>query len=217
VIRSGWRNAALRRLLLVAALALLPVLAGCEAGDNAQTLNFHQPTDGTGAVAGSIAIRNVFVLGAPLGSSLTPGQSAGLFFGLVNSGAPDRLISITAPGTAVAVRLPGSGVPVQTMRPVLFTGPQPQAYLVDLTRTLASGSSLKLILHFRRQGDVALEVPVLPWAANLTTLSPAPNPSSSPAGTHPSSPTPTVTPTPTPAATATPTATPTPTPTPSRS
>jgi len=33
------------------------------------------------------------------------GQTAGLYLGLVNVGAPDRLLSITAPGTATTVQL----------------------------------------------------------------------------------------------------------------
>jgi copper(I)-binding protein len=208
VIRSGWGKAPLRRLLLVSAAVLIPALAGCEAGNNAPTIDFHQPTDAAAAVAGDIAVRNVFILGAPLGSSLQPGQSASLFFALVNSGQPDRLLAISAPGSATSVRLPGGGIPVAHLRPVLFTGPQPQAYLVNLIRTLTSGSAIKLILHFQNEGQVTLQVPVMAQAANLTTLSPPPSPSPSPtAGTaahrhHKGLPAPTVTippsPTPTP-------------------
>ena len=38
----------LRRPLLASAAALLPVLAGCEAGNQAPTLEFHVPTDEIG-------------------------------------------------------------------------------------------------------------------------------------------------------------------------
>ena len=65
------------RLLVLAIAALIPALAGCEAGNNAPTQEWHQPTDGAGTVHENISIRNVFVLGAPLGATLTSGQSAG--------------------------------------------------------------------------------------------------------------------------------------------
>ena len=108
MIGSGWGSALPRRLVLVAVAALIPVLAGCEAGNNAPTLDFHYPTDAAGTSVGDLAIRNVFVLGAPLGRNLARGQSASMFLALVNNGAPDKLISITAPGTAASVTLPAS-------------------------------------------------------------------------------------------------------------
>jgi copper(I)-binding protein len=206
VIRSGWRNAPLRRLLLASAAALIPVLAGCEAGNNAPTLEFHYPTDAAGVLVGDISIRNVFVLGAPLGSSLAPGQSASLFFALVNSGPPDRLLSISAPGSAASVSLPGGTVAVGMLKPVLFTGPQAQAYLVKLTRPLANGTSIKLVLHFQKEGNVTLQVPVVPRASFYVTYSPPPSPTAATAATvahrhRRAGATPTIGPTPTPSST----------------
>jgi copper(I)-binding protein len=200
----------MRRLLLVAAAAAIPVLAGCEAGDNAPTIEFHYPTDAAGLVAGQIAIRNVFVLGGPLGSALRPGQSASLFFSLINDGTADRLLSITAPGTATAVKLPGGSVAVNPFKPVLFNGPAPEAYLVGLTRTITGGSDVRLVLHFQKQGAVAIEVPVFPAASHYATYSPPPSPAATTASKHsgvtPSASasargTPSLTPTPSPSAT----------------
>jgi copper(I)-binding protein len=202
----------MRRLLLVSAAALIPLIAGCEAGNDAPTLNFHYPTDATGTVVGQISIRNVFVLGAPLGSTLKPGQSASLFFSLVNDGSADRLLSITAPGSAASVRLPGGSVAVNPFQPVLFNGPVPQAYLVDLTRTITGGSNLTLVLHFQKQGAVTLEVPVFPAASHYATLSPPPSPSATTTSKHHK-----VTPTPSPSGSVTPSPTPTPSPSPSAS
>src|SRR5258708_23987736 len=90
----------------MAIAALIPVLAGCEAGNNAPTQEWHQPTDGAGIVHDNIAIRNVFVLGAPIGSSGPAGQSAGVFLALFNHGSPDKPLSITAPGTAASRLMP---------------------------------------------------------------------------------------------------------------
>jgi copper(I)-binding protein len=202
VIRSGWRSALPRRLVLVAAAVLIPVLAGCEAGNEAPTIQFHYPTDAAGTVVGGITIRNVFVLGAPLGSQLHKGGAASLFVAIVNNGAPDRLLAITAPGSAASVSLPSGGVPVIFRHPVLLSGPRPQLVLTDLTRNLTSGSSLKLRLTFQKAGLVTLEVPVVPRAAHYATYSP-PQPTvavSTPATT----PTTSVTPSASPHATASP-------------
>ena len=186
MIRSR-RPAALPRRLLIAAVAgLIPVLAGCEAGDNAPTLHWHQPTPGASAQAGGVAISNVFVLGAPLNTSLARGQSAGLFFGLVNSGTPDKLISIAAPGAARTVTLTGGPVSLPDEKAVLLTGPAPKAVLEDLARPLAGGSSVRVIMTFRNAGSVTLNVPVLPRSDSYLTYSPAPSPSATKtAGRHP--------------------------------
>jgi copper(I)-binding protein len=180
VVRSAgvgqhWSKARLRSLLLVSVAALIPVLAGCEAGDNAPTADFHYPTDAAGTVAGDLSIRNVFVLGAPLGSSLARGQSASLFFAVVNTGTPDRLISISAPGVATSVRLPAGGVAINTNESVLLTGPTPVAYLVKLTRPLGSGTDITIVMNFQKQGPVSVQVPVFARATHYVTYSPAPS------------------------------------------
>jgi len=180
VIRSGWRSALPRRLVLVAAAALIPAIAGCEAGNNAPTLAFHYPTDAAGTTVGQLSIRNVFIVGAPLGSSLAPGQSASLFLALVNDGSsPDRLLSITAPGSASSVVLAGGSIEVISRHPVFLTGPQPKAYLVDLTRTLTSGSDIKLVLNFLKAGPVTLMVPIFAKATHYVTYGAPPSPTPS--------------------------------------
>jgi copper(I)-binding protein len=181
VIRIGWGSARPRKLALVAAAALIPVLAGCEAGNNAPTLAFHYPTDAAGISVGGLAIRNVFVLGAPLGRSLVAGQSASVFLALVNNGAPDKLIGITAPGTAASVTLPGN-IPINLGHPVFFTGPTPRVVLTDLTRPISSGSTIRLVLTFQKAGPVVLLVPVMARAAHYVTYAP-PQPSASPPAT----------------------------------
>jgi len=193
--------------VLVAAALLIPVVAGCEAGNNAPTQEFHYPTDTAGfppdtagsIAMGNLAIRNVFILGAPIGQELRTGQSASLFLAMINDGPPDKLISVSAPGNATAVSLPAGGVPVLDGRPVLLSGPKPQLILVGLTRNIASGSSIRLNLTFQHAGTVTLLVPVMPHAVHYKTYAPpqptqttsvAPSLSASPPGT----PTPATTP-----------------------
>ena len=161
-----WRShriAGPRRLAVLAIAALVPVLAGCEAGANAPTQQWHQPTDGAATVHNDIAIRNVFVLGAPIGTQLAAGHSAGLFLALINEGSPDRLLSITAPGTAKSVTLPGGTVRLGSQQSVLLTGPAPKVILQDLTRPLSrrhhrqAGAELpeRRERHHGRPGDAA--------------------------------------------------------------
>ena len=170
------RNAApLRALAVVAAAVLAPAIAGCEAGFNAPTQRWHPPSAGASTVVHNVLrINNVFVLGQPPAFSLTRGSSAGLFLALDNSGAPDRLIAITAPGTAAAVQLPAGGVGVASEQAVLLTGPAPQVILRGLTRSINGGQHILVVLHFLRAGNVPMLVPVMPRAQWFSTFSPAP-------------------------------------------
>jgi hypothetical protein len=181
VIRSGRARTLPRRLVVLAVAALVPVLAGCEAGTNAPTQDFHYPTDTAGMVVGQMSILNVFVLGAPLGSSLGRGQNASLFLNLVNQGPSDRLISISAPGIAKSVTLPPGGVSVPSGKPNFsLSGPHAAAYLTDLLKGLRSGPDITLVLDFQKLGPVTLQVPVMPRATHFTTYGPAPKPTHSP-------------------------------------
>lgn len=188
-----------RRLVILAIAALIPALAGCEAGFNAPTQQWHQPTDGTGAVHNDIAIRNAFVLGAPLGQRIPVGHSAGVFLALINEGSADRLLTISAPGTARSVTLPGGTVPLASHQAVFLTGPAPEVILQDLTRPLSGGSTVRLVISFQNAGTLSLVLPIMPQAQYYSTFSPPPSPSPSPSA-HPrakSSASPAATPTPT--------------------
>ena len=179
MIRSSRTGLASRRILLAAVAALVPLIAGCEAGTDAPSLQWHQPTDGSTAGADGITISNAFVLGAPIGSVIKRGQNAGLFLGLVNTGAPDRLVGISAPGTASSVLVPGGQVALATNQRELLTGPSPELVLENLVRPLSGGSVVTIVLTFANVGVVRMHVPVMPRAQYYTTLSPAPSPSPS--------------------------------------
>jgi copper(I)-binding protein len=207
VIWSSHRATRPRRLVVLAIAALIPVLAGCEAGNNAPTQQWHQPTEGAGTQVGQIAIRNVFVLGAPAASQLT--ERPRLFFAVVNGGPPDRLLSVSAPGAAKSVTLPGGSVNLATNRGVFLTGPAPQVILNDLTRPLSGSASIHLVMTFQNAGSVTLTVPVVARASYYATFLPPPSPTpTATIGKHRSSASPT------PSGTATPSASPSPTPTP---
>lgn len=181
MIRSS-RKPAGRRLLVLAIAALIPALAGCEAGNNAPTQEWHQPTDGSQKVHDEISIRNVFVLGAPIGSTIKAGGSAGVFLALINNGSPDRLVKISAPGTAKSVMLPGGAVSLASQQAVFLTGPSPKVVLEGLTRPLTGGSTVLLKLTFQNAATVSLTVPVMPRAQYYSTFSP-PSPTPSPTPT----------------------------------
>lgn len=196
MIRSSLRIARPRRLVVLAIAALIPALAGCEAGYNAPTQQWHQPTDGTAAVHNNIAIANAFVLGAPLGERIPVGDSAGVFLALTNQGSSDKLLSMSAPGTARSVTLPGGAVPLASQQSVRLTGPAPEVILQGLTRPLTGGSTVRLVMIFQNAGVLSLVVPVMPQAQYYSTFSPPPSPSPSPSTSPKASATPSASPSP---------------------
>jgi copper(I)-binding protein len=208
VIRSSQRIGRPRGLVILAIAVLISALAGCEAGTDAPTQQWHQPTDGTLAQFNNIAIRNAFVLGAPIGQTIPAGQSAGVFLALINNnGSADRLTGISAPGIARSVTLPGGSVRLGSQQVVLLTGPVPKIILQNLIKPLKGGSTVRLVLTFQNAGsDNDLTVPVMPKAQYYSTFSPPPAPTPSPTvGKHHHRATPSPTsPTPTPSPTATP-------------
>jgi len=179
VIRSSRGHVVPRRIVIAAAAALVLLTAGCEAGSNAPTLHWHQPTNGTfKQVTSNITISNAFVLGAPIGKVLVQGQNAGLFLSLVNAGLPgDRLVGISSPA-ATSVHLPPGGVRLLPGQRVLLAGPKPKLLLENLTMSLRGGKAIDITLTFARAGSVTIPVPIMPRATFYTTFSPAPAPAS---------------------------------------
>ncbi|HEY7263313.1 MAG TPA: copper chaperone PCu(A)C [Trebonia sp.] len=179
--------------LLIAALALLiPAAAGCEAGLDAPTLQFHPASAGAHAEVNGISINNVFVLGAPGGHPVPTGQSASLFLSLYNGGTGnDTLVSVSSPDAASSVQVTGGTVSLPVNSLVNLMGPQPSVVLSGLTQPLASGTAIPVTLDFQHAGSVTLDVPVQPQQYYYSTFSPPP---AAPAGS----------PTPTPTGTATP-------------
>jgi copper(I)-binding protein len=175
VIRSRRGVLSLRGLAAVAVASLIPAIAGCEAGANAPTQQWHQPTAGASAIVNNtLRINNMFVLGPAPGFSLPRGASAGVFLALTNDGVPDRLLSINAPAAATSVRVPIGGISLGHKQSLLLTGPSPRVLLVHLTRILNGGQYVRVNMTFQNAGHVSLLVPVMPRAAFYSTFSPAP-------------------------------------------
>ncbi len=193
MIRSN--DGKLLRRLTIGALALaVPVLAGCEAGNNAPVFEYHPAADGAYGSAGPVSIINSFVLGAPDSKPLPKGGSAGMFLGLYNTGrSADKLLSVSAPGVAASVKLVGGSVALPPQQPAYLTGPQPKVVLTKLSKPLSSGQTITVDLTFQNAGTVELPVPVEPRENYYTDYSPPasatpsvkrPKPAVSPAPPH---------------------------------
>jgi copper(I)-binding protein len=172
--RSG-KTVAGRLLLGAGVLALLiPAIAGCEAGADAPTLEFHPASFGAQTDFNGIQITNAFVLGAPVGSTVASGSSASLFVSLYNSGgSPDTLLSAKAAGVASSISLSGGTVPLPAnSAPVNLTGPEPEVVLEDLTKPLTGGSYIPVTFDFQHAGTVTLQVPVEAQDFQWATFSP---------------------------------------------
>jgi copper(I)-binding protein len=206
VIRSSHGSTLLRRLLTGAIVLLVPVLAGCEAGDNAPTLEFHPAANGAYGTASAIVVDNAFILGGPDNTPLATGSSASMFLYVYNgSGSADKLVSASAPGTATSVQLAGGSIALPAQSAARLTGPQPKIVLTGLTRTLAAGQTVPVVLTFQNAGAISLSVPVEARSTYYASYLP-PAPSVSPA--KPAKAGATATPTPALGASAQPSATP---------
>ncbi len=164
-----------RRMLLGALAVLAPALAGCEAGYNAPTLEYHPAAFGAYATHDGITIDNLFVLGSPVGAELPPGGQAGVFLALEAQNG-DRLLAVSAPGTAPLVRIAGGAVNLPAQVPVDLTGPEPKVVLTGLASPLQGGATITLNFNFAKAGTVTLSVPVEPHTYDYATYSPPPIP-----------------------------------------
>jgi copper(I)-binding protein len=184
VIRSSSGRTVARRTLIGALALLLPAIAGCEAGYNAPTLEFHPANAGTNVTINGIEISDAFVLGAPAGLPVPSGSNAGMFMSLYNTGAgDDHLTSASAPGSASSVQLSGGTVSVPGQALVDLSGPEPSVVLSNLTRPLGGGDFVAVTLDFSRAGTVTIEVPVEADSDYYSTYSPPPSPAASPTAT----------------------------------
>ena len=164
-----------RRMLFGVLAVLVPALAGCEAGFNAPTLDFHPAAFGAYKTTNGISISNAFVLGPSLNGPAVAGGRAGVFLSITAENG-DRLTSASAPGTALGAKIAGGSVNLPAQVPVNLTGPVPQVVLVALANPLEGGETVTLKLTFAEAGTVTMAVPVEPQAYEYSTFSPPPTP-----------------------------------------
>ena len=169
-----------RRMLFGVLAVLVPALAGCEAGLNAPTLEFHPAAFGAYATKNGISISNAFVLGPSPNGPVVAGGRAGVFLA-ISSQNGDKLVSVSAPGTASAVTITGGSVNLPPSALVTLAGPVPKVVLAGLANPLQGGETVTLNLKFAAAGTVTMAVPVEPQAYQYSTFSPPPTPSPPPA------------------------------------
>ena len=169
---TRWKH----RMLFGALAVLVPALAGCEAGYNAPTLEYHPAAFGAYAMKNGVSISNAFVLGPPLNGPAVAGGRAGVFLAITSQDG-DKLVSASAPDTASAVQILGGTVSVPAAVPVTLTGPVPRVVLTGLANPLQGGDVVKLNLTFAEAGTIAMTVPVQPKAYEYATFSPPATPS----------------------------------------
>ena len=180
-----------RRLLFGALALLLPALAGCEAGNNAPTLQYHPANFTANRMQNGISLSNLFVLATASNGAGVAGGRAGVFLSLYAQDG-DRLTKITAPDTAGAVKIAGGSVNLPAGVPVNLSGPVPKVVLTGLTNPLDAGATVSLTFTFAKAGTITAAVPVEPKSFEYATYSPPaipnPAPSARPKPTNTASP-----------------------------
>ncbi|MGH3164578.1 MAG: copper chaperone PCu(A)C [Trebonia sp.] len=180
MIRASFGKAVARSTLIGGlALLIVPAVAGCEAGLDAPTLEFHAASAGATTVFNGISISNAFVLGGPSGTSVPPGSSASFFVGLFNNGSSDdKLVGVSASSVASGATIKGGSVTIPASGAANLNGPEPDVVLKGLTKPLANGQNVEVTLDFSNAGSVQLEVPVEPqsyyWSTYSAPASPTP-------------------------------------------
>ncbi len=168
-----------RRLLFGAMVVLVPVLAGCEAGLNAPTLQYHPANLGDDTTQHGISFSNVFVLGSSPNGPAVAGGRAGVFMSMLSSDG-DRLVSVKAPGTATQASITGGSVNLPAQSLVDLSGPVPKVVLAGLASPLDGGQTVTLNFDFAKAGQITLSVPVEPQSFDFATFSPPASPNAAP-------------------------------------
>jgi copper(I)-binding protein len=149
------------RLVLLAVGLLCATLAGCDAGQQAETLHETPDTPGTDGAVGSMLLNDVFLETA---DTVPAGGSVPLRAALTDeSPQPDRLVAVTtsaatsvellAPDGTVAtggIEVPAEGQVDATTGPVLIR-------LTGLTRALSPQAVVPVTFEFASAGRVTLD------------------------------------------------------------
>ena len=158
-----------RRLLFGAMAMLVPALAGCEAGFNAPTLQYHPANLAANTIQHGISFSNLFVLDNATNGEGVAGGRAGVFLSLYAQNG-DRLVSVSAPDTASSVKIAGGSVNLPADALVSLSGPVPKVVLTGLTNPLQGGEAVTLSFTFAKAGTITISVPVEPQLFRVRDL-----------------------------------------------
>ncbi len=154
------RSAPARRLAApVAGFAAALLLAGCGAGQKAQTYQEKAAAEATNDAIGTISVLNLAVAGPRQGTVLPEGSDAPVTVTLVNGGGDDDVLTSASTPAARSVDIVGPSPRLQVPR----LSSADAAYslrLRDLTRDLPTGTYIEMTLTFQRNGSKTMLVPV---------------------------------------------------------
>ena len=163
--------------MTAAALCLAPSVAGCGAGQVAQTSEQLSHSSGAAARVGEISVLDVeFLFDPPIAGDevYSVGGIAPMAVTIVNSGdAADRLVRVTSPVAEAGLVVVDGGVvipgdqtltagqigPVSSIE-VPYEDDAGLVALIGLKQPIRSGISYPVVFGFERAGDVAVDVPV---------------------------------------------------------
>ncbi len=166
------RSSAVTAALAAFGLAASAALAGCSAGQVAQTATQQAAVNGTAAAVGSITLRNVHLRAAQTADYVQPGSEVELLFVASNQSpdTPDKLVSITSDFGTVTL----SGDTELQPNGVLVVG-EPDGQIaaleqaetaeaakatVDLSKPITNGLTYDFTFTFQKAGETTMPVPI---------------------------------------------------------
>ncbi len=149
-----------------AAIAVTAALAGCGAGQRAQTANEYSVVDGATANLGPLGIRDAGITSPPTAVGYAAGSSVTLSMTVANSGeGADTLVSVSTPSAASAKVLgpasaPALTVPANGAIVVGATGGTARITLTGLKYRLVPGQLVSVTMNFKVAGQITVPLPV---------------------------------------------------------
>jgi copper(I)-binding protein len=170
--RSSRRSAKLAALAAGAVIGA-GAIAGCSAGQVAQTAMEQSAVDGAQAVINNVALRNIHIQALQTGDFLRPGTTVDLVLVAINQSpdVTDKLVGITTDIGKVTV----TGDPTLHPSGVLFVGPQNGQSIksdsavenadsakatIALTKPITNGPNYDFTFNFEKAGSVSVGVPI---------------------------------------------------------
>jgi hypothetical protein len=159
--------------LAASCLVAVAALAGCGAGQIAQTSVQEPAVNGASGVVKQVALRNVYIEAVQNGDFLRPGQTVGLNLVATNQSpdVADRLVRITSDIGAVTLtgdaRLPAGGVlmvgtsAAQNIKAVgTVEAADAAKATVALSKPISNGLTYPFTFDFEKAGSVTFPVPI---------------------------------------------------------